>query len=165
MEGGGAELSSLEGTVDMDSRLLKRAVRIPDWSHIIANLMEAAAKAVHERPSILATVRSLCSFWNNGTYRLQVARALARLGVPDARKRLKRFGVRLAKRRCETLHDCFETLLKLRDLHENHIATSLLDILPSCQDPARVKEVVQASSWRSLWIFINVFFEYVLSPL
>lgn len=56
-------MDRLKGTVEMNSRLPRRCLRIPGWSHLMANLLIFACKQITQWPTIYAMLRRLCSFF------------------------------------------------------------------------------------------------------
>ena len=65
----GATVNELAGTVDPNSRLFNRAVRLPGWSHLFANLCKFVVRQVGEWPTIIKYLRALCRFFRYEPWR------------------------------------------------------------------------------------------------
>ena len=107
--------------------------------------------------------RALCSLFRNKTRRRQICRYAQREFV-NAKERLKHFTAPLNKWRYETLFDCFSQLLPLKDLCE-YLVDHIKIILVSFQDGELLEEVLVALRWTEFLIFLQVFFDRVVSPL
>ena len=159
----GRPTEALSDLVITGSRLFKRALRIPDWSHLFANVMHYATKSITRWPKIEAALRALCLFFRNKTYRMDLVKHLTGR-VAHIGKRLKHFTARMLKWRYEPYHQVFFQLNKLRDICETYLVY-IKDILRNSQEGELLSRVAEACSWNELWVFISAYLNAILDPL
>ena len=88
-----------------------------------------------------ARVRHLCSFWRNESWRHHIRDKLKDT-APGVQELLRSFSAKVAKWRYETLHQCFESLLQLKDLTQQFLQ-HIEGMFNSFQDPALLKSVAE----------------------
>jgi hypothetical protein len=148
-----ADLSKL---IVPGSRMFPQALKIPDWSHIMGNMMKHAAYKVSKWKEISESLRALCKFFRCTDWRNRII-SKVEADYPESRGLLKTFTARQAKWRYQTLFDVLGQLLPLRYLAE----TFLVDIdlmFTQFEDKDLLSEVKAACRWSDLWIFISSFF-------
>ena len=157
----GVPASALVDTIDKASRLFSRALRLGDWSHMFANLVKSATKAIPHWPKLLQMMRSLLSFFRNGSWRKHLARYI---GTDTARKKLKSFTASLAKWRYETLFDVLDALLNVGNIAQNYLVR--IDVVfPNFKDRSLLADVREAAAASDLWYFMRLFLDVVVGPL
>jgi hypothetical protein len=153
---GGADVSSLVGTIDTDnSRFFKVALAIGGWSHIWANIMKAFVMRHPKWPEMQLSLRALCTWLRNETHRMHICNSLRNI-VPGIDDLFKSFNTSLAKWRYETVHDVMLDLLKLRAVMERYITRVMF---PNPQDAKELDAVLAACSWRELWSWMAISFD------
>ena len=156
-------LDELSGLIASGSRLLRYAVKIPDWSHVFGNLMKHGAQGIEDWPKILSSLRSLCRFFRSSDWRSLIV-SKVKADYPAAHEKLKTFTARLAKWRYQTVCDVLGQLVVLRFLCETFL-TDIDEMFPAFQDKELLLEVQAACRWGVLWIFIATFFKFFAKPL
>ena len=127
------------------------------------NYVKRACYAVTDWPSILEKLRALCRFFRNTSWRKALIAKLQDT-FPEARSILKRFEGHFSSWRYQTIHTVLSALLKVRFLPETYLI-NVVDLLPSCQETALLTKVQSFCRDQSLWIFIDVFLEFLVSVL
>ena len=160
----GVPLDSLPRLFRINSRLFHDAVKIPDWSHIIANLMKMAVQQCERWPEILTALRTLCRFFRVREWRMTIVRKLrGRMDGVDVL--LERFTANLIKWRYETVADVFEQVGKLRDLCEYHLKDIVALMGPGFQDKQLLIDVQACCRWGDLWVFVCSYYTHLFSGL
>ena len=114
-------------------------------------------------PLYLTTLRSLCRFFRNESFRRHIVKALdprhPELGLKTT---LKYFTASFAKWRYETMPTVLYQLKQLRNLCEGHMRRELFG---KVQDESLLKEVIAACGDKGLWQWISVANKLVYWPL
>ena len=157
----GTPMDVLVGTVHPDTRLFWRALRIPGWSHMWANIMHDACKRCANWPVLLNICRALCSFYRNDSWRKTLAEDIQDQH-PTAAKDLRSFKGSLKKWRYETIAVVFKELLRMREITERFLRNPER-IFKNFQDSKLLVDVATAAKAGWFWIFVKVFYTRVLS--
>ena len=146
----GIPFALLAGTIDPNSRLLPLDQRVSGWSHMLGNAMKFAAFCISNWPEILNSVRPLCRFFRNESWRAHIILKL-KDRYPNVVHLLKSFNGKFAKWRYDTcVFACFYNLAPLRDLCE-HFLVDVDQIFESgFQDGSLLNEVKAACRWKEL---------------
>ena len=161
----GTPWDQLSSLVDPLSRLFRRAMRVPGWSHLFGNAMKFAVKEISQWPRILRMLRHLCNLFRNKSWRTQIWMFLKDKVDFDVKKLLRKFTAKLAKWRYETLHEVFLQLRNLEDLCVKYLGPMLGDIFGGFKDRELMSSVEEACNWSDLWAFLDSFFVHLLDPM
>ena len=160
----GSPIESFVGMVDRTSRLLPSALKIAGWSHMMSNLVKHACFSVSNWPALLKGMRTVCNFLKKEDWRKHIVKAL-RSQVPGIGKLLAHWSANFAKWRYETIHDCLEAMVKVRDLCQGYLIDSVKIFGTNFQEVPFLRDFVAACRWHHLWEFASAFFCYVCTPL
>ena len=69
-------MTLLDGAINMEEKMLSRAIKVSGWSHMCCNLMKHAGFCVDRWPAILECVRTLCRVLRNLSWRKTIIAAL-----------------------------------------------------------------------------------------
>ena len=157
----GAELSTLRSKVKFGRQSFPNALRIAGWNHTISSIMKTVMKSCEQYPEHLASMRTMCAFFNCVAYRDHLAKVLAPK-VPNAAKLLKSVSASFAKWRYETLILVGNSLLPLRELCEKYLREELFQ---NVQDREQLQCVVNICRNREFWKWLSAVHTHVLLPL
>ena len=156
----GARMQDVRRSIDFTSALFPRAIRVPGWCHVHANLMQFAVKLTEEWPTYLGHMRTLVSVWRNGTWRDHIVSSFR--GDPRIQSLKKTFTATFAKWRYETLAEVMSQLLQLRRFHEECFSPELF---PHSQDAALLEGALVASRARPFWRWMSATYKYIIWSL
>jgi hypothetical protein len=160
---GGAPVLTLKAAIDNSTRMFRRALKIPGWSHLFGNAMSYASKCIDIWPKLLDAIRALCRFFRNGSWRDDIIKQLA-VVYAEAGRMLKNFSARIAKWRYETIFQAMKQLLGLRELCQRHLR-NLNGMFPTFADREFLQQAAAAINWDDLWVFMACMFRSVMDHL
>ena len=134
--------------------LLPNCVYIPDWNHLVMNLLKRVLNSLPTWPKRLDQLRYLCSLFRNWEYRSCFREELCKMCLFEQANHMMHFTASFAKWRYETVCDVFDALSPLRSFCEDVFNKNLLGAV---QDGALLDRAAAACKDKSLWRFIDVF--------
>ena len=159
----GAPLATLIGTVDLASRLMPRALKIPGWSHLWSNMIKHACYCVTNWLVLLPGMRNLTKFFRNESWRLHIVTTLES-EFPGVRKLLESFSASMTKWRYETVFVVIEALLKLRYLCQTFLINAS-KMFNDFKGAVLLSDFVTCCKWDHLWEFMDAFLNSLHAPL
>ena len=129
-------------------------VIIPDWNHIVANMLKFAFSQLERWPLLLDMIRSVCSFLKIAEYRDVIRQQLEESGRRDLADLLKHFSVSIATWRYQTMVVVFAKLLKIRELCEVYFDPAWMG---NVKDQSLLAKFDKACKCEALWRFIVKF--------
>ena len=159
---GNTPLHELRGRpwVKSDARAFPRALRVGGWSHMMGNIMKAIAAKFDAWPVYLESLRALCKFFRNESYRSHIRRRLH--GLPAELKRaLKSFTAGFAKWRYETVPEVLTQLVAYRLI----CAELSPELFAHAQDLDLIRKVIRACRDLGFWKWAAVSNMEVFQPL
>ena len=149
-------MATLIGTVDLSSRLMPHALRIPGWGHMMGNAIKHALKSYDRWPAMLEQIRSLVKMFRNTSWRQHIAKWVE-TQAPGSGKLFAHFSASLAKWRYETVYTVFCALLPLRHICEGLLRANVQAIFPQFQEKDFLVKFKAACIDGDLWSFLKTF--------
>ena len=156
-------IDQLAGYIVPGSRLVKNALKIPDWSHIFGNLMKYSVNKIENWATVLISIRYLCRFFRIYDWRQQIIVKL-QTNYPEVKQLLKYFTAKLAKWRYETLSEVLRQLLLLRFWCETYLS-EIDEWFPAFEDQDLLQGVKHACGWTEFWILLSCLYTLLIMKL
>jgi hypothetical protein len=128
--------------------LLPNCVYIPDWNHLIMNLLKRVRNSPLTWPARLSKLRELCAFFRNFEYRSCFKQSMIEACLFQYANDLEHFTATFASWRYETVCNVFVALLRLRPFCEEQFNVV---VLGEVQEGALVNQVEEACNDKELW--------------
>ena len=159
----GAPLSDMLRSADKSSRLFRRALRIPGWSHQYATIMKRVVFTCMRWPEIVADLLATCRFFRQDSVRKAIRRAHPNHPTIDIEKMFISFRASLAKWRFETLYVVLYDVNRIRPWCTSTAMRPQL--FGSCKDKELMKDVMSACGKAWLWPWVAAALKHVISEL